>query len=258
MAAGPAGLFPGGGAAGPRAGTSSDGEASARSSTAPSPTGRPPTARSQAVTSGSPDPSGSGADAVRPGHLGLRLADPCAHGRPAAQGVVRHHRGGAVACRGPEPGATTQAHLPRRGSARGAGLDRGGGVFLRPRGPQPGRGGRPVSAHARHRPGPGLVDLPLRPALPAREERPGLGPLPGGPAPKVPGLAAGPGRVQRGRDPGGRPPGPPSGPLLGEISRHLPAETQMYVPRIDAVLRRREGRPLSGLAPAVPPARGRR
>lgn len=45
---------------------------------------------------------------------------------------------------------------------------------------------------------------------------------------------------------------------FGEISRHLPAETQMYVPRIDAVLRRREGRPLSGLAPAVPPARGRR
>jgi len=32
-----------------------------------------------------------------------------------------------------------------------------------------------------------------------------------------------------------------------EISRHLPAETQMYVPRIDAVLQRREGRSLARL-----------
>lgn len=38
-----------------------------------------------------------------------------------------------------------------------------------------------------------------------------------------------------------------------EISRHLPAETQMYVPRIDAVLQRREGRSLARLAaPRVP------
>lgn len=38
-----------------------------------------------------------------------------------------------------------------------------------------------------------------------------------------------------------------------EISRHLPAETQMYVPRIDAVLQRREGRSLARLPAATAP-----
>jgi membrane-bound lytic murein transglycosylase D len=32
-----------------------------------------------------------------------------------------------------------------------------------------------------------------------------------------------------------------------DIARHLPAETQMYVPRIDALLQRREGRSLARL-----------
>lgn len=40
---------------------------------------------------------------------------------------------------------------------------------------------------------------------------------------------------------------------FGEIARYLPAETQMYVPRIDAVLQRREGRSLAQLSqPRVP------
>jgi membrane-bound lytic murein transglycosylase D len=44
---------------------------------------------------------------------------------------------------------------------------------------------------------------------------------------------------------------------FGDIARYLPAETQMYVPRIDAVLQRREGRSLARLpAPrAALPAR---
>ncbi len=46
-----------------------------------------------------------------------------------------------------------------------------------------------------------------------------------------------------------------------EIARQLPVETQLYVPKFDAVLRRREGRALKDLpaivAPASPPASGR-
>ena len=46
-----------------------------------------------------------------------------------------------------------------------------------------------------------------------------------------------------------------------EISRQLPVETQLYVPKFDAVLRRREGRALKDLPAIValvtPPASGR-
>ena len=45
-----------------------------------------------------------------------------------------------------------------------------------------------------------------------------------------------------------------------EIARHLPVETQLYVPKFDAVLRRREGRALKDLPPVLaltrPPASG--
>ena len=34
---------------------------------------------------------------------------------------------------------------------------------------------------------------------------------------------------------------------FSDIARYLPAETQMYVPRIDALLQRREGRSLARL-----------
>ncbi len=41
---------------------------------------------------------------------------------------------------------------------------------------------------------------------------------------------------------------------FGDIARYLPAETQMYVPRIDAVLQRREGRSLAQLSQPRSPA----
>jgi membrane-bound lytic murein transglycosylase D len=41
------------------------------------------------------------------------------------------------------------------------------------------------------------------------------------------------------------------GRTFDDISDALPSETQLYVPKVDAVLLRREGKPLDSLPPAA-------